>query len=96
MKVFDQPSRNDNMILYIQQQDEPNLEQLAASLLNKKVYVEWPFLREAHVIGVSNFQWRINLINPQKEYSLNNIVSEELKAACAVQWTMEARSIVEM
>ncbi|XP_047351100.1 5'-3' exoribonuclease 1 isoform X1 [Vespa velutina] len=95
VKVFEQPSRGDNMILYIQQQEEPNLRQLAASLLHKTIFVEWPYLREAHIVGVSNHKWRINLINPQKEYSSDNIVEEELKGACAVQWTSEIKSIVE-
>ncbi|KAF7400707.1 hypothetical protein HZH66_005891 [Vespula vulgaris] len=95
VKVFEQPSRGENMILYIQQQEEPNLKQLAASLLHKNIFVEWPYLREAHVVGLSNPKWRINLKNPQIGYSSDNIVEEELKGACAVQWTSEMKSIVE-
>ncbi|XP_043669186.1 5'-3' exoribonuclease 1 isoform X2 [Vespula pensylvanica] len=95
VKVFEQPSRGENMILYIQQQEEPNLKQLAASLLHKNIFVEWPYLREAHVVGISNLKWRINLKNPQIGYSSDNIVEEELKGACAVQWTSEIKSIVE-
>lgn len=95
MKVFEQPSRGDNMIIYIQQHEEPNLKELAASLLHKNIFVEWPYLREAHIVGVSNLKWRINLINPQKGYSPDNIVKEELTGACAVQWTTETKSIIE-
>ncbi|KAF7403530.1 hypothetical protein HZH68_006324 [Vespula germanica] len=95
VKVFEQPSRGENMILYIQQQEEPNIKQLAASLLHKNIFVEWPYLREAHVVGISNPKWRINLKNPQIGYSSDNIVEEELKGACAVQWTSEMKSIVE-
>ncbi|XP_015189014.1 PREDICTED: 5'-3' exoribonuclease 1 isoform X2 [Polistes dominula] len=96
VKIFEQPSRNDNMILYIQQQEEqPNIKQLAASLLNKTIYVEWPYLREAHVVGVSDSKKKIHLIVPQLGYSSNNILEEELKGACATQWNSEIKSINE-
>ncbi|XP_043500398.1 5'-3' exoribonuclease 1 [Polistes fuscatus] len=96
VKIFEQASRNDNMILYIQQQEEQhNIRVIAASLLNTTVFVEWPYLREALVIGVSDFKKRIHLITPQLGYSSSNLLEEELKGACLTQWNSEVKSISE-
>lgn len=42
--VFEQPSRYESMILNIQPQEEIKLSELASQILNKIVYVDWPFL----------------------------------------------------
>lgn len=55
IKVFEQPSRNENMIIKI---DEPlldvDLNTLASMLMDKVVYIGWPHLHEAKVVGVSD------------------------------------------
>ncbi|KAI4476699.1 hypothetical protein M0802_014829, partial [Mischocyttarus mexicanus] len=96
VKVFEQVSRNENMILYIQQQEEqPNIKQLAASLLHKTIFVEWPYLREARVVGISDFKRRILLLSPQLGYSSNNVLEEELKVAYISQLNLEMKTIAE-
>ncbi|TST47708.1 5'-3' exoribonuclease 1 [Bagarius yarrelli] len=54
--VFQQSSRGENMILEIlySQQGEPVLEDVAALLLGKCVFVNWPHLEEARVVAVSD------------------------------------------
>ena len=55
VKVFDQPSRGDNMIIMVQpdelEQAKP-IEDVAKELLGKTVFVGWPHLIEAKVIKV--------------------------------------------
>ncbi|KAG7320040.1 hypothetical protein KOW79_017183 [Hemibagrus wyckioides] len=54
--VFQQSSRGENMMLEIlsSQQGEPVLEDVAALVLGKCVFVNWPHLEEARVVAVSD------------------------------------------
>ncbi|XP_053529543.1 5'-3' exoribonuclease 1 [Ictalurus punctatus] len=54
--VFQQSSRGENMMLEILagQQGEPVLEDVAALVLGKSVFVNWPHLEEACVVAVSD------------------------------------------
>lgn len=54
--VFQQSSRGENMILEIlpSQQGEPVQEDVAALVLGKCVFVNWPHLEEARVVAVSD------------------------------------------
>lgn len=57
VKVFDQPSRGDNMIIVIDQTEEvfeKPLDSVAKELLSKIVFVGWPHLIEAKVVKVSD------------------------------------------
>jgi len=54
VKVFDQPSRNDNLIIQVVQNDAKDTNVLAKELLGKEIFVGWPHLREAKVIRVSD------------------------------------------
>ncbi|KAG6460815.1 hypothetical protein O3G_MSEX012236 [Manduca sexta] len=56
VKVFDQPSRNDNMIVEIIKDnlEEEPLEKIAHEYLGKVIWVGWPHLSQAKVISVSN------------------------------------------
>lgn len=60
VKVFHQPTRNESMIITI---DEPPLEvdlvDLAKLYMNKEVYIGWPHLREAKVFAVSDSKAKI-------------------------------------
>lgn len=48
VKVFDQPSQNENMIITIVQENkESDLQKLANDLIGKSVFVAWPHLTEA-------------------------------------------------
>lgn len=53
--VFDQPSRNESMIIKINDINEnKSPEKLAETLIGKTVYINWPFLTEAKVVKVSD------------------------------------------
>ena len=56
VKVFDQPSRGDNMIIMVESEDvfEKTLEDVAKELILKTVYVGWPHLVEAKIVRVSD------------------------------------------
>lgn len=45
--VFDQPSREDNMMLNIVNQGKPSPKEVAKHLLGESIYVAWPHLIEA-------------------------------------------------
>lgn len=60
VKVFEQPSRNESMIIRIdEKRPELSTEELANLYLGKEVYIGWPHLREAKVIAVSDDKIRI-------------------------------------
>lgn len=55
IKVFQQPSRNESMIVRIDEvQPELTTAELAAKFLDKEIYIGWPHVREAKVIAVSD------------------------------------------
>uniref|UniRef100_A0A8C5CQE2 Uncharacterized protein n=1 Tax=Gadus morhua TaxID=8049 RepID=A0A8C5CQE2_GADMO len=69
--VFQQPSRGENTILEIIQQEEPLCEEVAARVLGRPVFVSWPHLEEARVVAVSDGETRFVLEEPpgvQKVY----------------------------
>lgn len=57
VKVFEQSSRGENMMLYIEddkQGPNPSLEEVADQLLNQEIWVSWPHMVEAKVVSISN------------------------------------------
>lgn len=72
IKVFEQPSRNENMIIKI---EEPlldvDLKTLASMYMNKVVYIGWPHLHEAKVVGVSDKAAKIDT-HGEFNYDKNN------------------------
>lgn len=56
-RVFQQPSKQQSMVLKIQdvyKTSNLGLEELAKRYLNKVVYTRWPFLRESKLISISD------------------------------------------
>uniref|UniRef100_A0A1A7XG93 5'-3' exoribonuclease 1 n=3 Tax=Iconisemion striatum TaxID=60296 RepID=A0A1A7XG93_9TELE len=64
--VFQQSSRGDNMMLELlpSQDGETVCEDVAAQVLGKTVFVNWPHLEEARVIAVSDGETRFALEEP--------------------------------
>lgn len=60
IKVFHQPTRNESMIVKI---DEPPLDvdlvTLARQFMDKEIYIGWPHLRQAKVFAVSDAKTKI-------------------------------------
>lgn len=56
VKVFDQPSRGDNMIIVIQPNDDADkpLDLVVKETMGKIVFVGWPHLMEAKVVRISD------------------------------------------
>lgn len=60
VKVFHQPTRNESMIIRIDETPpEEDLLALAKHFMDKEVYIGWPHLREAKVCAVSDVKAKI-------------------------------------
>ncbi|MEE6500656.1 hypothetical protein FKM82_003869 [Ascaphus truei] len=67
VQVFQQSSRGENLILEIlidEDSDENTSESVAAAVLGKSVFVNWPHLEEARVIAVSDGETKFYLEEP--------------------------------
>ncbi|KZC09221.1 5'-3' exoribonuclease 1 [Dufourea novaeangliae] len=93
VKVFEKPSFRDNMILHLRPQPEEDLTTVAEELIGKTVFVGWPHLTEAQVVGVSTFSKKLTLINPETNYSPENIRTEELKGPSFAQRYLQKKTI---
>ena len=60
VRVFEQASRGENMILTLENQGRPDIADVAKAMIGKEVWVNWPHLIEAKVTGVSNRELRFN------------------------------------
>ncbi|CAK9827029.1 5'-3' exoribonuclease 1 [Anthophora retusa] len=65
VKVFQKLSCMKSMILHVKSLPKTDLTTIGSKLLGKTVFVNWPHLKEAQVVGVSNCNNKLNLINPQ-------------------------------
>lgn len=62
VKVFDQPSRNENMILKpVMREDYNEVITVAQELLDQVVFIGWPHLTKAKVFAISNRSQRIDV-----------------------------------
>lgn len=68
--VFNQPSRKDSIVIVtVNKYENHTAKDVAGSLLGKRVFINWPFLQEAFVAGISD---------ENAKYTLEgNIVQEE-------------------
>eukprot|EP00092_Neocalanus_flemingeri_P006262 GFUD01006736.1.p1 GENE.GFUD01006736.1~~GFUD01006736.1.p1 ORF type:complete len:1636 (+),score=540.21 GFUD01006736.1:158-5065(+) len=54
VRVFEQTSRGENMMLTLQEQGRPEVREVARALLGSEVWVGWPHLVEAKVVAVQS------------------------------------------
>ena len=54
VKVFEQNSRGENMMLNIENQGNPDPQGVANELLGQEIWVSWPHMIEAKVISVQS------------------------------------------
>lgn len=55
VKVFDQPSRGENMIIVVERpEEEKPIDVVVKEMMGKVVYVGWPHLMEAKIIRISD------------------------------------------
>ncbi|XP_053774490.1 5'-3' exoribonuclease 1 isoform X2 [Desmodus rotundus] len=67
VQVFQQSSRGENMMLEIlvnAESGELSVENVASSVLGKSVFVNWPHLEEARVVGISDGETKFYLEEP--------------------------------
>ncbi|XP_039732409.1 5'-3' exoribonuclease 1 isoform X2 [Pteropus medius] len=67
VQVFQQSSRGENMMLEIlvgAESAELSIENVASSVLGKSVFVNWPHLEEARVVGISDGETKFYLEEP--------------------------------
>jgi len=84
------------MILTLISKSISNLTTLASELLGKSIYVEWPHLKEVLVVGVSDCNVKLSLINQLGGYSHNNLKKEDVKGALAAEWNTLCKQIKEL
>ncbi|XP_014211300.1 5'-3' exoribonuclease 1-like isoform X2 [Copidosoma floridanum] len=98
VKVFEQPSRRENMILKVLPRTTPPLEDLANNWIGKTVYVCWPHLVEAVVVGISDAKTKISVTNAHlKKYTGENLWfnTEKMDDKHITVWNMQKKSIIE-
>ncbi|XP_045764517.1 5'-3' exoribonuclease 1 isoform X1 [Maniola jurtina] len=98
VKVFDQPSRNESMIIQIipSENTDPPLEEVAEKLLGKIIWVGWPHLTRAKIISVSNEKKRLHHIDKQNNNVNGVSFSTELNMGnLHRQWISERSTIIE-
>ena len=93
MRVFDHPSKEKSMILYVTPKPKPDLFASAQRLIGKCIFVGWPHLFEAKVIAISNST--IKLTGTQVGATVH-FLREDLKPADQAQWTVQRNSISEV
>ncbi|XP_047520922.1 5'-3' exoribonuclease 1 isoform X3 [Pieris napi] len=96
VKVFDQPSRNENMIVQVLPEEDTNppIQELALGLLGKIIWVGWPHLTRAKVISVSNEKVRLHHNDQQTSIGLH-YSTENNTGNLHKQWISERSTIIE-
>ncbi|XP_028162339.1 5'-3' exoribonuclease 1 [Ostrinia furnacalis] len=99
VKVFDQPSRNESLIVTIVREPDvdDSLEKVAQELLGKVIWVGWPHLTRSKVISVSNEKMRLHYVDKQNN-NVNgapNYTTEANFGNLHKQWISERSTIIE-
>ncbi|XP_053603077.1 5'-3' exoribonuclease 1 isoform X2 [Plodia interpunctella] len=99
VQVFDQPSRNENMMIQLIPEPYVNdpVETVAQELLGKVIWAGWPHLTKAKVISVSNEAKRLHYVDKENN-NVNGVVSyttEQNLGNLHKQWISERSTIFE-
>ena len=93
VRVFEQASRGFNMLLVLEDQGNPNIHEVANELLGQEIWVSWPHMMEARVVGLcdTNFKYSLQVKNGQEfTSSRKNAPNDEEEFAVKVK-TISAR-----
>lgn len=77
---------SDNMILHIVEKPVPNINAIASELLGKTIFVDYPYLKEALVVAVSDGDIKLSLMKPDMSYSNTNVNAETLVGDVKTTW----------
>uniref|UniRef100_A0AAR5PUV6 5'-3' exoribonuclease 1 n=1 Tax=Dendroctonus ponderosae TaxID=77166 RepID=A0AAR5PUV6_DENPD len=69
VKVFEQPSRYESMIIQVLQDEEKNQEEIPVELLGANVFVGWPHLVEGRIVSISNAKTRYVSMGTANQYN---------------------------
>lgn len=83
------------MILSVTSKPVPTLNDIAKDLLGQTVYIEWPHLLEAYVIGVTDLKTDIFLKNFWQKYNKDNLNSKDLNKNQIAEINQELVSFVD-
>ncbi|XP_037036647.1 5'-3' exoribonuclease 1 isoform X2 [Bradysia coprophila] len=75
-RVFDQPSRNESMIVQLEPHPPITIQDAAAMLLGKEIFVGWPHLSEGKVISVMDESTTISTNGCQSDKKVFNFKSK--------------------
>ena len=83
VKVFEQASRGPNMMLLLEDQGRPDINEVANQLLGQEIWVSWPHMVEAKVVAVADGHVKIstkkNDHSIEKEESSRQVFNEQVK-----------------
>ncbi|XP_066597922.1 5'-3' exoribonuclease 1 isoform X2 [Prorops nasuta] len=95
VKVFEQPSRGENMILYVtNKKSTGDLKELASELLGNVVHVNWPHLTEAKVMAISNCDTKL-YVKEKKPNSRDSPFSIETIKGEGPLWEQQKKQVSE-
>ncbi|XP_051172121.1 5'-3' exoribonuclease 1 isoform X3 [Leptopilina boulardi] len=92
VKVFEQPSRGENMMLKITPKQKPDLADVANEILGKSIFVGWPHLIEALVVAVSDDKWKFQC---DTQANQNNPIKEAVEGPLVQQRALQQKAIIE-
>ncbi|KAJ8687572.1 hypothetical protein QAD02_023366 [Eretmocerus hayati] len=98
VRVFEQASRKENMMLTVLPRKAPTLEELAQNWLGKTVFISWPHLVEALVVGVSNSKRKISIMHPKPARvsdENSKFITEEMNDVSLASWNLHRKAIME-
>ncbi|XP_033113698.1 5'-3' exoribonuclease 1-like [Anneissia japonica] len=95
VKVFQQVSRGDNMILTIKNtQSEKDINELAVDYLGQHVFAEWPHLIEVKVVEIANDKVRFRLVEERGKSA--RIEKQPMTDQDMTAWVKEIKCIKEL
>jgi len=86
LNCFGSPSKYPNTVLTLHTLPElPGAEQLADTILGKHLYINWPMMHEAKVVGISDYQCIVRMVKKKKKV----VVFNDLQST---QWEDESET----
>lgn len=98
VRVFEQPSRRENMILTVLPKELPPVDDLARKWLGQTVFIAWPHLVEALVVGVTDSKTKMSITYPQPKHATDgnhNINTESMNDLLRSTFNIQRKSITE-
>ena len=98
VKVFEQASRLENMILTLLPQQKPSILDVANQILGKSIFTSWPHLTEALVISVSDVKKKISIVSGDHKKLENGSLNynvEDMDDKSVMYWNSQRKTIIE-